>query len=42
MTEDMKPENAWQTTLSYNPDAEAGSLKQIKAWLRGIVPKSIL
>ena len=40
--EDMKPENAWQTTLSFNPDSEAGSLKQFKVWLRGVVPKSIL
>lgn len=42
MSEDMKPENAWQTTLFFNPDSEAGSLKQFKVWLRGIVPKSIL
>jgi len=42
MAEDMKPENAWQTTLSFNPDKEAGTLKQFKAWLRGVVPKSIL
>jgi phosphatidylserine/phosphatidylglycerophosphate/cardiolipin synthase-like enzyme len=39
---DMKPENAWQTTLNFNPDSEAGSVKQLKAWLRGVVPKSIL
>jgi len=39
---DLKPENAWQITLFFNPDSEAGSLKQFKAWLRGVVPKSIL
>lgn len=40
--EDMKPENAWHTTLNFNPDSEAGSLKRFKAWMRGLVPKSIL
>ncbi len=42
MDEDMKSENAWKTTLSFNPDGKAGSLKQFKVWLRGVVPKSIL
>lgn len=42
ITEDMKPENAWNTTHTFNPDSEAGSLKQFKAWMRGVVPKSIL
>lgn len=39
---DMRPENAWETTLSFNPDAAAGSIKRFKAWMRGVVPKSIL
>ena len=39
---DMKPENAWQTTSDYNPDEEAGWPKRIKVWFRGIVPKSVL
>jgi len=42
MEADMLPENAWQTTSDYNPDAEAGTAKRMKAWLRGVVPKSIL
>lgn len=42
MEEDMKPENAWHTTTSFNPDAEAGRVKRFKTWLRGVVPKSIL
>jgi len=39
---DLRPENAWETTLTFNPDSEAGKLKRFKAWMRGIVPKSIL
>ncbi|MDH5248076.1 MAG: phospholipase D family protein [Cyclobacteriaceae bacterium] len=42
MEQDMKPENAWNTTLSFNPDKEAGWRKGFKVWLRGVVPKSIL
>ncbi|WP_276372233.1 phospholipase D family protein [Chryseolinea sp. H1M3-3] len=42
MQEDIKPENAWNTTISYNPDSEAGWLKKTKVWFRGVVPKSIL
>ncbi len=42
MEEDMKPENAWHTTASFNPDYEAGRVKRFKTWLRGVVPKSIL
>ncbi|MBZ0247138.1 MAG: phospholipase D family protein [Cyclobacteriaceae bacterium] len=42
MLEDMKPENAWHTTLSFNPDGEAGWWKRFSIWLRGVVPKSIL
>lgn len=42
MEEDMKPENAWKTTSTYNPDSEAGWSKRTKVWFRGVVPKSIL
>ncbi|MFZ6013583.1 MAG: phospholipase D-like domain-containing protein [Bacteroidota bacterium] len=38
---DSQPENAWQTTVDFNPDGEAGLGKQIQLWFRGIVPKSI-
>ena len=42
MQNDMKPENAWQTTSTYNPDEEAGWSKRFKVWIRGVVPKSVL
>ena len=42
MEVEFKPQNAWKTTLSFNPDPEAGKKKQIKAWTRKIVPKEIL
>lgn len=42
MQEDMKPENAWNTTLAYNPDGEAGWFKRLKTWVMRVVPKSIL
>ena len=35
-------ENAWETTLSFNPDAIAGKKKQINAWTRRVVPIGIL
>ncbi|MFN8342799.1 MAG: phospholipase D family protein [Cyclobacteriaceae bacterium] len=40
--EDMKPENAWQTTTAFNPDGEAGWWKRVKTWTRRLVPESIL
>ncbi|MDA0196251.1 MAG: phospholipase D family protein [Bacteroidetes bacterium] len=42
MVEELKPENAWETTFSFNPDSEADRGKRFQLWLRGIVPKSIL
>lgn len=42
MNIEFKPENAWHTTLNYNPDSEAGVKKEINAWTRKIVPKGIL
>lgn len=42
MLEEMQPENAWQTTLEWNPDGEENLLKQFKVKLRRIVPKNIL
>ncbi len=42
METDMKPENAWETTLDFNPDDEAGWLKAFNVWLRGVVPKAVL
>lgn len=40
--EEMQPENAWETTLEWNPDGEESKLKQLKVKLRRIVPKNIL
>jgi putative cardiolipin synthase len=42
MEEEFKPQNSWETTKDSNPDANAGTKKQIKAWTRKVVPKSIL
>lgn len=42
MEANLKPENAWQTTKSFNPDSEAGWGKRFKSWTRGVVPKRIL
>jgi phosphatidylserine/phosphatidylglycerophosphate/cardiolipin synthase-like enzyme len=42
MLEEMQPENAWQTTLDWNPDGEESKLKQLGVKLRRIVPKNIL
>jgi len=42
MLEEMQPENAWQTTLEWNPDGEESMLKQLGVKLRRIVPKNIL
>ncbi len=42
MEVDLRPENAWETTLTFNPDSEAGRLKRFKVWMRGVVPKSVL
>ncbi len=42
MLEEMEPENAWQTTLEWNPDGEEGILKQLGVKLRRVVPKNIL
>jgi len=42
MLEEMRPENAWQTTLEWNPDGEESMLKQLRVKLRRVVPKNIL
>jgi cardiolipin synthase C len=42
MNVELRPENAWATTLTANPDAHAGLLKRIKAWVWRAAPKSIL
>lgn len=42
MAVDLQPENAWETTRTFNPDAQAGWSKRLQAWIRGPVPKRIL
>ena len=42
MLEEMQPENAWQTTLEWNPDGEESILKQLGVKLRRVIPKNIL
>jgi len=39
---EFRPENSWQTTLDFNPDAEVKIIKRIKSWTRKVVPKGIL
>ncbi len=40
--EELKPENCWETTLEYNPDAEAGLKKNLKLMPMKVIPKGIL
>lgn len=42
MNEELKPENAWETTLSWNPDGFAPKYKRLKTATRKVVPKGIL
>ena len=42
MLEELRPENAWQTTLEWNPDNEVSLLKQLGVKLGRVIPKSIL
>lgn len=42
MEEEFAPENAWHTTLTYNPDKEAEIKKRLKTYTRQVVPKKIL
>ncbi len=42
MENEFLPENSWETTLDFNPDAEASTQKRVKAFSRKMVPKDIL
>lgn len=42
LLEDLKPENAWETTNTMNPDSVCTIMKRIKVKTRRVVPKSIL
>ena len=40
--EELKPENAWRTTLHWDPDARASWYKRFMLLWFGVLPKSIL
>ncbi|MBI3521159.1 MAG: phospholipase D family protein [Bacteroidetes bacterium] len=42
MEEELKPENAWETTLQFNPDSKASMKKNVKVKLMKVIPKGIL
>lgn len=42
MEEEFRPENSWETTLTFNPDGEAPKMKRVKTWAKKVIPKDIL
>ena len=42
MEEEFKPENSWETTIDFNPDAEVSNYKRIKTWTRKVIPRGVL
>jgi putative cardiolipin synthase len=42
MLEEIKPENAWETTLLFNPDTKASFKKNLKTKVMKVIPKGIL
>lgn len=42
MEEELKPENAWETTFKFNPDSKASIKKNINTKMMKIIPKGIL
>lgn len=42
MEVEFKPENSWETTLTFNPDSKVSVKKRVKTWTRRLVPKDIL
>ncbi len=42
MEVEFRPENAWETTREFNPDAEAGVKKRFRVWTRRVVPRGVL
>jgi cardiolipin synthase C len=39
---ELLPENAWRTTLQYNPDKEVDLKKRLKTFSKSLIPKDIL
>lgn len=42
MEVEFKPENSWETTLTFNPDSKVSVKKRFKTWTRILIPKDIL
>jgi phosphatidylserine/phosphatidylglycerophosphate/cardiolipin synthase-like enzyme len=42
MDVDTQPENAWHTTVDFNPDGAVSAGKRLKVWVRRVVPKAVL
>lgn len=42
MEEELKPENAWETTLIFNPDSKSTLKKNLKTTVMKVIPKGIL
>ena len=42
INEEFRPENAWETTLDWNPDEEVDLTKRVKTWTRKVIPKKVL
>lgn len=42
MEEEFKPENSWETTLTFNPDDKADRKVKAKTWMHKALPKEIL
>jgi phosphatidylserine/phosphatidylglycerophosphate/cardiolipin synthase-like enzyme len=42
MEEELKPENSWETTLTFNPDSKSTLIKNMKVKMMKIIPKGIL
>jgi hypothetical protein len=42
MLEEIKPENAWETTLLFNPDTKASFKKNLKTKVMKVIPTGIL
>ncbi len=40
--DEFKLENAWETTLQWNPDSDVNLRKRTKTFMRKVVPKSVL
>jgi phosphatidylserine/phosphatidylglycerophosphate/cardiolipin synthase-like enzyme len=42
MEDEMRPENAWETTLEFNPDREAPFRRRLDLIWARLVPRSVL